>query len=95
MTNIDDFKKLSPLIEGYELDPNKTYLIVCDGRAFDYAAAGSLFAGIREMHPNINIAVVATLKPKLIEIREKIDGTDDAVSGQEAEGQSGTGTIET
>ena len=94
MTNIDDFKKLSPLVDGYELDPEKIYLIVCDGKAFNFGAAASLFSDIRQMHPNIQIAVVATLKPKLIEVREKQDGTTGDVSGREEAGQSGTGKVE-
>jgi hypothetical protein len=69
--NIDDFKPLAKLIAGYELRPDRVYLIVCDGKDFSFSAAHSLLKDIREMHPDLNIAVVATLKPKSIEITEK------------------------
>lgn len=71
--NIDDFSKLSPLVRGYELDPSKVYLIVCDGKDFSSGHAESLMRDIMQMHPNLNIAIVATLKPKSIEVREKAD----------------------
>ena len=74
--NIDEFKPLSSLVKGYELDPTKIYLIVCDGKDFKAGHAYSLFKDIRQMHPDINIAVVASLKPKSIEVMEKKDGEE-------------------
>lgn len=71
--NIDDFQKLSPLVRGYELDPAKVYLVVCQAQDFNYGLAYSLMKDIREMHPDLNIAIVASLKPKSIEVREKPD----------------------
>lgn len=71
--NIDDFAKISPLVRGYELDPAKVYLIVCDGKDFNSGLAHSLMKDIMQMHPNLNVAVVASLKPKSIEVREKAD----------------------
>lgn len=81
--NLDDFRELSSLVKGYELDPNKIYLIVCDGKDFSTGAAHSLFKNLREMHPNINIAVVGTTKPKSVKVMEKNDGpAADVISGQ-------------
>jgi hypothetical protein len=71
--NIDEFKPLAKLVSGYELDPTKVYLIVLEGKSFDRGLADSLMRDIRQMHPDISIAVVATLHPKGIEVREKAD----------------------
>lgn len=68
---IDDFAKLSPLVRGYELRPDRAYLIVCDGKDFSQGLAERLMQDIRQMHPDVNIAIVASLKPKSIEVREK------------------------
>lgn len=72
--NIDDFKPLSKLVAGYELDPTKVYLIVCDGKDFSRGLAEALMRDITQMHPDLNIAIVGTLKPKSIEVREKAEG---------------------
>jgi protein-tyrosine-phosphatase len=77
--NIDEFQKISPLVRGYELDPTKVYLIVCDGKDFRAGLAYSLFKDLREMHPDIQIAVIASMKPKSIEVMEKKDA--DASAG--------------
>ena len=69
--NIDDFAPLAKLVKGYELDPAKAYLIVCDGKSFSKGLAEALMRDVRQMHPDINIAIVATLHPKEIEVREK------------------------
>jgi hypothetical protein len=83
--NIDEFTKISPLVRGYELRPDRSYLIVCDGKDFKQGLAERLMQDIRQMHPDVNIAIVATLKPKSIEVREKTDeeksGSADTVSG--------------
>jgi len=79
--NIDDFKPLAKLVAGYELDPSKVYLIVCDGKDFSRGLAERLMQDIRQMHPTVNIAIVATLKPKSIEVREKKDGPAEPVPG--------------
>lgn len=76
--NIDDFSKLSPLVRGFELDPTKSYLIVCDGKDFSSGLAERLMQDIRQMHPDLNIAIVASLKPKSIEVREKADEQKEA-----------------
>lgn len=72
--NIDDFTKVMPLAKGYELDPAKVYLVVADGKDFNASAVQALMRDIRQMHPDLSIAIVATLKPKSIEIREKAPG---------------------
>ncbi len=74
--NIEEFQKLSPLVKGYELRPDRVYLIICDGKEFSPNAAYALMNDIRQMHPDLNIAIVATLKPKSIEVREKDDPTE-------------------
>jgi hypothetical protein len=84
--NIDDFKPLAKLVAGYELDPSKAYLIVCDGKDFSAGLAHALMNDIRQMHPDVNIAIVATLKPKSIEVREKKDGPTEPVSGNSEAG---------
>jgi len=73
--NIDDFAPLSKLVKGYELDPTKIYLIVLDGKDFRSLAAYNLMNDIRQMHPDINIAIIASIKPNSIEVREKRDGS--------------------
>ena len=69
--NIDDFAPLSKLVRGFELDPEKTYLLVCDAKDFSFEHAHALMKDVREMHPNINIAIVASTKSKGIEVLEK------------------------
>jgi len=69
--NIDDFRPLAKLVSGYELDPAKVYLIVCGKESFSSGAAYSLMSDIRQMHPDIQIAIVATTKPKDVEVRVK------------------------
>lgn len=76
--NIDDFKPLSKLVAGYELNPTKSYLIVCGGNDFSSGLAERLMQDIRQMHPDLNIAIVASLKPKSIEVREKADEQKEA-----------------
>lgn len=88
--NIDDFTKVMPLTKGYELDPSKVYLIVVDGKDFQPNAIHSLMRDIQQMHPDLNIAVVATLKPKSIKVRMK-DGPAEAVPGN-TEAGSGPGS---
>ena len=70
--NIDDFRPLGKLVNGYELDPAKAYLIVCESKSFSRGLAEALMRDIRQMHPDINIAIVASLKAKDIEVREKL-----------------------
>lgn len=67
---IDNFKPLAKLVAGYELQPGKTYLIVVDGRSFSPELAQSLFKSIRDSGVDLDIHVVATMKPKEIEVRE-------------------------
>lgn len=69
--NIDDFKPLAKLVAGYELRQDCAYLVVCDGKDFNRGLAEALMQDILQMHPDLNIAIVATLKPKSIEVREK------------------------
>lgn len=66
---IDNFKPLAKLVAGYELQPGRHYLIVC-GPSFAHHLAESLFQHLREEHPEISIQIVATTKPKEIEVRE-------------------------
>jgi len=83
--NIDDFKPLGKLVSGYELDPAKSYLIVCDGKSFNKGLAESLMRDIRQMHPDIHIAIVASLKPKDIEVKVKADDANESVRGSAEE----------
>jgi hypothetical protein len=69
--NIDDFAPLSPLVRGYEFRSSCAYLILCNGAEFSASAAYALMRDIRQMHPAIEIAIVATPKVKSIEVREK------------------------
>jgi hypothetical protein len=79
--NIDDFQKLSPLVKGYELRPDCAYLIICDGKDFSRPHAEALMRDVMQMHPDLSIAIVATTKPKSIEVREKKNGPAEPVSG--------------
>lgn len=67
---IEDFAALSPLIKAYELQPGRHYLFVCDGKHFDYDLANALIRRLRENHPEIHGAVLASLSPKGIDVRE-------------------------
>ena len=80
---IDDFQKLAALAKGYELQPGKRYLIVCSGSDFKFGLAHALFKDIREAHPELEIYVVATLKPKSIVVMEQKDGPGESVRSAE------------
>jgi hypothetical protein len=67
---IDDFKKLSPLVAGYELRPDRAYLIVVDGKKYSQAAANSLLSDVRQMHHDLQIAVIVVEHPKAFEVKE-------------------------
>jgi len=69
--NIDEFKPLAKLVAGYELDPSKVYVVICDGKNFNFDLANAIMKDVRESHPNLNVCIVATLHPKSIEIAEK------------------------
>lgn len=71
MMKVEDFKKLAPLVNAYELQPGKHYVVVCDGRHFDFGLANALLKHVTEMHQGLEICVIATLHPKSIEVREK------------------------
>jgi hypothetical protein len=71
--NIDDFAPLSPLVRGYEFRPGCAYLILCDSKEFSASAAYALMRDIRQLHPDVQIAIVATPKIKSVEIREKTE----------------------
>lgn len=66
----EDFAPLAPLVKGYELQPGKCYLFVVDGRKFDYKLANSLLHHLRDEHPEISAAVIGTMEPKGIDVRE-------------------------
>jgi hypothetical protein len=68
---VEDFKKLAPLCDAYELQPGKAYVIVCGPKDFSHESASALFAKLREWHPDLNIHIVVTEKPKAIEVREE------------------------
>jgi hypothetical protein len=86
--NFDDFTKVAPLCKGYEMDPQKIYLVVCDGKKVKLAALHSLLTDLNQMHPNFQIAVVATVEPGAIDVMEKADGKKE--EGSPAESVSGT-----
>lgn len=69
--NIDEFAKLAPLVKGYELRPGMAYVVICDGKHFNFELANAIMKDVRESHPDLNICIVATLHPKSIEIAEK------------------------
>ena len=69
---IDDFQKIAPLVRGYELQPGKHYLIVCDGKDFKFGLAHALFKDLLDRHPEIEIHVIGTLKPNgIVAMEEK------------------------
>lgn len=88
---LEDFQKIAPLVRGYELQPGKHYLIVADGKDFKFGLAHALFKELRELHPELQIHVVGTLKPSGIVVMEKKDErTGDAIpreTQQEAAGE--------
>lgn len=63
---------MSPLVSVYELHPDRTYLVICEGKKFSMAGAHSLMKDIRELHPELMIAIVATTDSKGIQLGEKI-----------------------
>lgn len=82
---IDDFSPLSPLVKGYELRPDRAYLIVCDGKKFSMQAAQALMRDAREMHPDLNVSIVATVAPKEITVMESKEATDGSSDGSAAD----------
>lgn len=76
---MDDFVRISPLVRGYELRTDRAYLIVADGKDFNPGLIQSLMQDIRQMHPDVNIAIVMSLKAKSIEVQEKLGSLSDAV----------------
>ena len=68
---IDAFAPLSALVKGYELKPGHAYLIVLDKEHFNAGLASALMRDIRQMHPDVEIAVVATPKSRAIHVRIK------------------------
>jgi hypothetical protein len=85
--NLDDFSKIAPLVRGYELQPGKHYLIVCDGKDFKFGLAHALFKNLLDLHPELQIHVVGTLKPSGIVVMEKKDGAGESVRPTEETGQ--------
>jgi hypothetical protein len=69
--SIDDFTPIAKLTCGYELKPGHAYLILFDGKDFSSGLAAALMKDIREMHPNVEVAMVVTSKTSSIEVREK------------------------
>lgn len=68
---VEDFKKLAALVNVYELQPGKHYLIVAEGKHFSYDLAHTLMRNILLLHPELDICIVATLYPKSIEVRKE------------------------
>ncbi len=69
---LEDFQKVMPLTAAYELKPGVTYLVVADGKNFNYDLVNSLLNRVREDHPDINIHIIATKAPKDLEVREQV-----------------------
>lgn len=69
--NVSDFTPLSPLVRAYELQPGKHYFVICDGRDFSFETASALLKDLRENHPELTVLIVATTKPKSMEVGEK------------------------
>ena len=72
IVSLDDFREVAPLCKAYEFKPDGVYLVVCHAKSFKSGAAHALFKDLREMHPNINIAVVATMMPEDVKVMEKV-----------------------
>jgi len=68
---IDDFKPLAAVVDGYELKPGCAYLILCNDKHWDGEKAASLLRDIHQMHPDLEIAIVASPDIKDLEVREK------------------------
>lgn len=66
-----NFKRLSPLTEVYALENDKVYLVLCDAKHFSLPHAHSLLKDLRQMHPEVNVSIVVTTKPKSIKIMEQ------------------------
>lgn len=66
----EDFKPLGALVKGYELEAGKHYLLIVDGRGFDYGLANALLSRLREEHPEICAHIIATIEPKKVDVRE-------------------------
>jgi hypothetical protein len=82
---VEDFHKVLPLKAAYEFKPGFHYLVVCDGKDFPYGMAHALLKDLSNLHPELEICVVATLKPRSIEVREQ---------GEEHEQQKSNGTCD-
>jgi DNA-binding transcriptional LysR family regulator len=68
---LEEFEKVMQLQSSYELQPGKTYLLVADGRHFNYEHVNALLARLREQHPDIHVSIIATTAPKGLELHEK------------------------
>lgn len=68
---IDDFAPLSALVEGYELRPDRAYLILLDRKGFSPGAAHSLMRDVLQLHPHLQIAMIVSPESRAIEVREK------------------------
>lgn len=67
---VEDFAPLAPLVKAYELQPGKHYILVVDGRHFNYELANALLQRFHEEHPEIAAVVVATMEPKVVQVLE-------------------------
>lgn len=68
---IHDFDALSPLVKGYELQPDKVYLLIADGKKFSYELAYKLLADVREWHPEIHVCIIAAPDSNKLQLAEK------------------------
>lgn len=76
---VEDFQPLAPLVSVYELKPGMHYLVVAGGKDFDYNLANSLLRDLREHHPELDVFIVATAKPKSLEVRQE-NVTEEGIS---------------
>lgn len=79
MLNIDQFSEIAALVKGYELKPGHAYLILANDKDFDLPRLQRLMYDIRQMHPNVEIAVVATADAKKIKVMEREDDANGTV----------------
>ena len=69
--SLENFVEIAPLTKAYEFKPGHVYLVLCNAKSFRTGAAYSLFKDLREMHPDLDIAVVATSTPEDVKVMEK------------------------
>jgi hypothetical protein len=73
---IEDLNLIGKVRSVYELKKGVTYLVLAEGKNFDYGAVASLFRDLESRGVDLDIHIVGTLHPSSIQIHEKIPNAE-------------------